>query len=288
MQIGIGLPMWLEGTTPAFLLEWARRAEAGPFSSLGTLDRVVYHNFEPLTMYAAVAATTTRIRLTTSVLLATTRNAGILAKEAATIDALSGGRLTLGLGVGGREDDFKAAPEPFHGRGRRFEEQLDLMKRVWAGKPVGDGVGPIGPRPHRPGGPEVLVGGYVEAAIARVGRWADGLITGGSANPEAARRFYGLVEKSWQDAGRPGHPRLVSCVYYALGDEVQETAVRNQLQYYSFAGPAAERIARGFINSPTAIAQLVKTFGDLGADEIIFWPAVADFNQIDRLAEATG
>src|SRR5947207_3034615 len=128
MEIGIGLPMWLKGATPAFLLDWAQRAEAGPFSSLGTLDRVAYHNFEPLTMYAAVAATTKRIRLTTSVLLATTRNAGILAKQAATVDAISGGRLTLGLGIGGREDDFKAAPEPFRGRGRRFEEQLDVMR----------------------------------------------------------------------------------------------------------------------------------------------------------------
>src|SRR5256886_10126818 len=175
MEIGIGLPMWLKGATPAFLLDWAQRAEAGPFSSLGTRDGVAYRNFEPLTMYAAVAATTKRIRLTTSVLLATTRNAGILAKQAATIDAISGGRLTLGLGIGGREDDFKAAPEPFRGRGRRFEEQLDMMRRIWAGQPVGDDVGPIGPSPARAGGPEIPIRGHTPAALGPGGRLGHGL-----------------------------------------------------------------------------------------------------------------
>src|SRR5207247_663744 len=153
MEIGIGLPMWLKGTTPAFLLDWAQHAEAGPFSSLGTLDRVAYHNFEPLTMFAAVAATTKRIRLTTSVLLATTRNAGILAKQAATIDAISGGRLTLGLGIGGREDDFKAATEPFRGRGRALREggrpgRAAAIRRLRVLRPRRRCPGKCGPKPE--------------------------------------------------------------------------------------------------------------------------------------------
>lgn len=288
MKIAIGLPMWIKGITPEQLLEWARRAEAGPFSSLGTLDRVVYHNYEPLTMFAAVAAVTTRIRMTTTVLLATTRNAGILAKQAATVDAISGGRLTLGLGVGGREDDFKAAPEPFHGRGRRFEEALGLMKRVWAGQAAGDGVGPIGPAPGRRGGPEILIGGYTEAAVRRVGQFGDGFISGGRSDPEQVGRFYRLAEQSWKDAGRSGQPRLVGCVYYALGDEVQEEAVANQRVYYSFAGAGAERMAHNFLDSAAAVKQVKQSFADLGADETFFWPAVANFNQIDRLAELVG
>jgi alkanesulfonate monooxygenase SsuD/methylene tetrahydromethanopterin reductase-like flavin-dependent oxidoreductase (luciferase family) len=286
MKTGIGLPMWIKGTKPEQLLEWARRAEAGPFSSLGTLDRVVYHNYEPLTMFAAVAAITKRIRFTTTVLLATTRNAGILAKQAATIDAISGGRLTLGLGVGGREDDFKAAPEPFHGRGRRFEEQLDEMTRAWRGEPIGDGVGPIGPAPSRPGGPELLIGGYSEAAVRRVGKWANGFISGGRSDPEHVGRFYRLAEQSWKDAGRKGEPRLVGCVYYALGDEVSDQAIDNQRTYYGFTGAGAERMAHNFLSTRQAIKEVLKSFSDLGADELFFWPAVADFNQIERLTEA--
>ena len=90
------------------------------------------------------------------------------------------------------------------------------MRRIWAGQAVGDGVGPIGPAPARAGGPEILIGGYTPAAVARVGRWGN-----------------------------------------------------------------------GFINNATAVAQTVKGFAGIGADELIFWPAVANVNQIDRLVQAT-
>jgi alkanesulfonate monooxygenase SsuD/methylene tetrahydromethanopterin reductase-like flavin-dependent oxidoreductase (luciferase family) len=145
MDIAIGLPATIPGTSGSLVLEWAKQADSGPFSSLGILDRMVYPNYEPLITLAAAAAVTSRVRLMTTVLLAPLRRAGVLAKQAATIDALSGGRLTLGLGVGGREDDFNAAPASFYDRAARFEEQLDLMKRIWSGEPVSDEAGPVGP-----------------------------------------------------------------------------------------------------------------------------------------------
>jgi alkanesulfonate monooxygenase SsuD/methylene tetrahydromethanopterin reductase-like flavin-dependent oxidoreductase (luciferase family) len=148
MEIGIGL----RGTRGSLVLDWARRADSGPFSSLGIIDRLVYSNYETLVTLATAAAVTERGRLMSTVLIAPLRGAGVLAKQAASVDALSGGRLTLGLSVGSREDDFTAAPASFHDRGRRFEEQLDFMKRVWSGEAAGDGVGPIGPPPARPGG----------------------------------------------------------------------------------------------------------------------------------------
>src|SRR5215212_9875927 len=147
MDIGIGLPATIPGTSGSLVLDWAKRADSGPLSSLGILDRMVYPNYDPLITLAAGAAVTSRVRLMTTVLLAPLRGAGVLAKQAATIDALLGGRLTLGLGVGGRKDDFHAAPASFHDRARRFEEQLELMTRVWSGQPVSDEVGPIGPPP---------------------------------------------------------------------------------------------------------------------------------------------
>src|SRR5918994_2029094 len=136
MDIGIGLPATIPWTNAPLILEWAKRADSSPFSSLGILDRLVYPNYEPLITLAAAAAVSGRVRLINTVLIAPLRRAGVLAKQAATIDALSGGRLTLGLGVGAREDDFQAAPASFHDRGRRFEEQLDLMKRVWSVQPL--------------------------------------------------------------------------------------------------------------------------------------------------------
>src|ERR671921_1699078 len=183
MDIGIGLSATIPGTRGSLILDWAKRADSGPFSSLGILDRMVYPNYEPLITLAAAAAVTSRVRLMTTVLLAPLRRAGVLAKQAATIDALSGGRLTLGLGVGGREDDFKAAPASFHDRARRFEQQLDLMKRIGSGEPVSDEVGPVGPPPAQAEGPELLIGGYSAVPIRRVGGWGGGGISRGGGRP---------------------------------------------------------------------------------------------------------
>src|SRR6266404_5515491 len=124
MQIGIGLPATIPGVQGKHILDWAKKVDTGPFSSLSILDRLVYPNYEPLITLAAVAGVTQRVRLVTTVLLAPLRRPAILAKQAASLDALCGGRLTLGLGVGGREDDYRAVAVPFNRRGKYFDEQL--------------------------------------------------------------------------------------------------------------------------------------------------------------------
>src|SRR3954468_14132061 len=125
MDVGIGLPATIAGVERQQLLEWARRAEARGFSSLGTIDRLVYGNYEPLIALAAAAAVTERIRLATTILIGPYRaNGALVAKQAASVDRLSGGRLVLGVAVGGREDDYQVSGVDFHTRGRRFEEML--------------------------------------------------------------------------------------------------------------------------------------------------------------------
>jgi alkanesulfonate monooxygenase SsuD/methylene tetrahydromethanopterin reductase-like flavin-dependent oxidoreductase (luciferase family) len=286
MDIGIGLPATIPWTSGPLILEWAKRADSSPFSSLGILDRLVYPNYEPLITLAAAAAVTERVRLMTTLLIAPLRGAGVLAKQAATIDTLSGGRLTLGLGVGAREDDFNAAPASFHDRARRFEEQLELMRGVWSGNPVSEEVGPIGPPPARPGGPELLIGGYSPPAIRRVGRWGDGFISGGVPNPQQVRQMFDLAEESWRVEGREGRPRLVACLYYALGPNADRGAdyIRD---YYSYFGPGADDMARSIPSSPETIEELIRGFSDIGADEVVCWPTVAELDQVDRLAEIT-
>ena len=145
MQIGIGLPENIPGVQGKHLIEWAKKADSGPFSSMGLIDRLVYDNYDPLIAFAAAAGATQRIRLTTSILLAPLYNAVLLAKQVASLDALSGGRLTLGVGVGAREDDFIAASVPFHTRGKAFDEQLATMKRIWSGQRFSDEVGQLAP-----------------------------------------------------------------------------------------------------------------------------------------------
>src|SRR5580700_3238739 len=158
VDIGIGLPNAVPGTYGRILIDWARNAEEAGFSTLGTIGRLVYQGYEELVALSAAAAVTSSIRLTTSVLLAPLySNTALLAKQAASIDRLSGGRLVLGLGTGGRDEDFTASGLPTGGRGLRLAEQIEEMKRIWSGEERGL-AGPIGPTPVRKGGPELVVG----------------------------------------------------------------------------------------------------------------------------------
>jgi alkanesulfonate monooxygenase SsuD/methylene tetrahydromethanopterin reductase-like flavin-dependent oxidoreductase (luciferase family) len=287
MQIGIGLPGTIPGVRGEFILDWAKLAEVGPFSSLGVLDRLVYPNYESLITLAAVAGVTQRMRLMTTILIAPLRNTAILAKQAASIDALSNGRLTLGLGVGGREDDFLAAQVLFHERGKRFDEQLATMTRIWSGQPLSDKVGAIGPSPVQQGGPELLIGGNSPRAIKRIGRWGNGFISGGG-GPDAARKGYSAAEQAWKEAGRPGKPRFVGATYYGLGPDAAEKAAQYIRHYYSFIGPIADRLASSVPSTPDAVKGAMRAFSDAGVDELILWPTIPDLNQVELLAELVG
>src|SRR5215207_6809556 len=166
MDVGIGLPATIPGVQSGQLLEWARRAEARGFSSLGTIDRIVYPNLDPLVALAAAAAVTERIRLATTILIAPYRaNGALVAKQAASVDVIANGRLVFGVAVGGREDDYAASGVDFHARGQNFDAMLDEWGRIWAGEDFGTagGIGPVPPG----GGPPVLIGGSLDVAFER-------------------------------------------------------------------------------------------------------------------------
>ena len=284
MKIGIGLPASIPGVRSELILDWARMADTGPFSSLGIIDRLVYPNYEPLITLAAAAAVTRRVRLMTTVLLAPLRSPGVLAKQAATLDNLSNGRLTLGLGVGTREDDYHIAPALFQTRGRRFEEQLTLMRRIWSGEAPDPDVGPVGPPTVQQGGPEVLIGGYSPAAVRRVGRWGDGYIAGGSA-PEAARQLYLVAEDAWRAEGRAGKPRFVGPFYFGLGPDAAAKAGAYLRDYYAFLGPQVEGMVQAIPTTPEAVQRSFQASLAAGMDEVIAWPCIPELDQVDRLAE---
>src|SRR5436190_1734323 len=241
VRIGIGLPATVAGASGGGILDWARRAEELGFGSVGIIDRLIYPNFEPLVTLAAVAGATSRVRLVTSILIAPLRpNALTLAKEAASLDALSNGRLTLGVGLGSRDDDYELSGLPTGGRGRTLDHQLERMRRVWSG----DAEWPeakIGPPPHRAGGPEVLVAGHVEASLRRVARFGDGWIYGRS-SPQECGELAGAVDAAWAAAGRSGAPRKVSQGYFSLGPNARATADAYLLDYYAWLGDVATYI----------------------------------------------
>jgi alkanesulfonate monooxygenase SsuD/methylene tetrahydromethanopterin reductase-like flavin-dependent oxidoreductase (luciferase family) len=284
MKIGIGLPTAIPGVQSEQLLEWARRAEQAGFSTLGTLDRLVYPNYEPLVALGAVAAVTERIGLLTAVLLVPYRqNAALLAKQAATVHEISNGRLTLGVGLGARDDDFEASGVPTNTRGRRFDEMLDQVTRLWAGEEVGfaGGVGPDVSQ-NRPG---LIVGGSVDAAFRRAAQYGDGWMAGG-APPEA---FPAMVEKllaAWREYGREGEPRRAAIQYFALGDDPEGDTRASIGHYYAFAGDYAEQLVAATAKGEDEVRERVRQFEEAGADELVLFPASADPKQVDLLAGA--
>jgi alkanesulfonate monooxygenase SsuD/methylene tetrahydromethanopterin reductase-like flavin-dependent oxidoreductase (luciferase family) len=277
LQVGVGLPNAVPGSAPETLVEWARRADAGPFSSVGVVDRVCYEGFDALTSLATAAAVTTRVKLTTMVLIAPLRPAAVLAKEAATIHAISGGRLVLGVGLGARRDDYDQAGASFRGRGARLSRQLETLRASWEGADAG-------PALTDPPGPALLVGGASDASFSRAAALGDGYVHGGGP-PRAFARAAEKVRAAWFDAGRPGEPRLWGQGYFALGDAVEEGRAYMR-DYYAFTGSFAERIAEGMLSTPQAVVAFVKGYADAGCDEVVLFPAVSDPRQIDLLADA--
>jgi alkanesulfonate monooxygenase SsuD/methylene tetrahydromethanopterin reductase-like flavin-dependent oxidoreductase (luciferase family) len=281
VEIGIGLPNTLRVDGPA-LVGWARRAEERGFACLSTLDRVVYPSYDSLVALAAAAGATSRIGLFTDVLLAPLYPPVGLAKATTSLQAVSGGRLTLGVGVGQRQDDYAAMARPYGKRGRLMDETLDLLRRGSAGEPVAGGEHPVGPA--APGGRvPVLVGGNSDAALRRTVEYGDGWTSGGG-GPAMAGPMVEKVRQAWQQAGREGEPRLAALIYFGLGDdEASRAALRH---YYGFLGDWVERVAESAVRTPEQAKDAVRAFADVGITELVFDPTVAAPDEVDRLADA--
>lgn len=280
MDVGIGLPNAVPGATGEQLTEFARRSDARGFSSLGTIDRIVYPNYEPLTALAAAAAVTERIGLLTSVLLGPLRTNPVeLAKQALSVNALSGGRFTLGIGLGARDDDYMISGVDLSGRGARLDAMLERITQVWEGNEVG---------PSTAGPPRLVVGGHADASFARAARFGEGWIAGG-APPDQYAGFVEKLSTAWSEAGRDGAPRTMGLAYYSLGDEAEANANAYLMDYYGFLGEeTAGYIAGSAAKDAETVKQYLAAFEDAGCGELILFPCSSDPGQVDLLAEAVG
>lgn len=296
MKIGIGTPGTSHTLSSDFVKEYARRADAAGFSTITHLDRVVYSNHDTLIALTTMAAVTERIRLQTSVLLTPLRSAALVAKQAATLDAISGGRLTLGMAVGSRREDYAVAGADPSDRGKRFDEQLALMHRIWAGEEPMDGVLPMGPTPVQPGGPQVLIGGRVPVALRRVAKWGAGYVTGAVFSADTARAIYKQVVVNWHEAGREGVPRFVGTVACAIGEEQAQRTAESIDHYYHYRGPvqrggpapanvAASDSRNNIPSNIPAIREVLKACEAIGMDEVVVRPGVEEIDQVDKLSE---
>ncbi|MCI2423223.1 LLM class flavin-dependent oxidoreductase [Saccharopolyspora sp. K220] len=286
MRIGIGLPNTVPGTTGDLLLEWARRAEARGFAFVSTIGRVGYPSYDSLTALAAVAGATSRIGLVTNAVLGPTYPDAVLAKISATVDQVSGGRLTLGLGVGARESDYLPSERPFTARGRAFDRQLDFLQRAWRGEPVAEGDFAGEHRPVAPPGREIpiLIGGHSAQAIRRTVRWGAGW-TGAGGGPRRAEPTVREIQAAWREAGREGEPRLLGLAYFSADDRSSAESDSYLRSYYAYAGDHANTIAEGAVRTPDRIRGIIGEFADIGMTELVFTPTVARLDEVDRLAD---
>ncbi len=278
MQVGVGLPGTIPGVQGQLIIEWACRADDGPFSSLAVLDRLVYDSYDPLIALATVAGITQHVKLATTIIIGPLHNNSLLAKAAASLDSLSGGRLVLGLAVGARKEDYDASGVDYQDRGKRLSEQLSALRSIWE-------ESYISPQTTRQGGPCLLVGGLSDQSYMRMVRYTDGYVHGGGP-PRAFSRAADKAYAAWSDSGRPGKPQLWAQGYFALGDDnVIKEGYRSLRDYYAFTGPFAERIASGLLTNPQSIAQFIRGYHNAGCDELVLFPTVPDIAQLDRLAE---
>jgi len=285
MKIGIGLPNAIKGLPGRRLVEWAQRAEERGFAGLTTVDRVAYPTYDSLATLAAAAGATERIGLVTNILLAPVYPPPLLAKATASIDQISGGRLTLGLAPGGRADDFAVAGRDFHTRGRDFDAELEVLHRAWAGEVIEGSSGEaVSPPPAQGDRVPILFGGFGEKAFARMARWGAGYSIGGL--PSAAVMGpVGQAGAVWKDAGRTGEPRVAALAYYALGDGEAGDPVASVRDYYRFLGDYADQIVQGVLQTPEAIRSEVAGFEAAGVTELYLVPTTGSLDQVDRLAD---
>jgi len=290
MKIGMNLPVMVPGLDREHVQAWAQRIDAGPFSCIASGERINFPNPEVMVLLASVAAWTERVRILFDVSVVPLHSPVLLAKQVATLDVLSQGRVVLGVGVGGREEDYAALGAEFGpSRFRRLEEGVATMRRIWCGEQgVEAALRPVEPLPVQAGGPEILAGSLFPKSIRRAARYADGL-KGFSFGPSAGEigRAFDLARAAWREEGRP-EPRLGTGFWFALGADARARMDAYVARYLNFLGPDAPKAIAPTVRAvdPASLRDAVREVEDLGCDELVLVPTTLDPDELDRVAEA--
>jgi alkanesulfonate monooxygenase SsuD/methylene tetrahydromethanopterin reductase-like flavin-dependent oxidoreductase (luciferase family) len=269
MRLGIGLPAAVPGTDMTEIGRWAAAGEEAGFAAVGVIDRLVFDNLDPLTALAAAAACTSRIQLTSSVVNVCWRNNPVLiAKQLASVERLSGGRLSAGLGMGGWPADYEASAVPLKGRGARFEAALRAMQSEWEA---------AGARPR------VLLGGTVLASYARTA-WP---MSHGWVAPlfgfALLQDGIAAVARHWAQAGRSEQPRIMTGRYFSLGANASGVADEYIEHYY---GRDYFDFARAdTLTDADQIRAELERLQAAGVTDLVLFPCSGDLEQVELLKD---
>jgi alkanesulfonate monooxygenase SsuD/methylene tetrahydromethanopterin reductase-like flavin-dependent oxidoreductase (luciferase family) len=284
------MPVMEPDLDAATLEAWARVIDEGPFSSLCWGERIAFDNPDSLTLLGALSAWTERVRLVTTVVVPQLHDPVMLAKALATGDMLSGGRLTVGIGIGGREEDYRAvSADPASQTMRGMAERVAVMKRIWAGEKLTESVVPVGPSPVQPGGPPLLVGSIGAKTIRSAAVWAEGL-AGITLDLDVDKQgeLFDVARTAWAEAGKPA-PHLATSFWFAIGDSDDARGqVHRHLRRYMNWVPAevvdAMAPNTGWAGDHRELLDLLHRFEAVGTDEIHLIPTSADLDQLHRVA----
>lgn len=285
------MPVMEPDLDAALLRQWAQTIDEGPFSSLCWGERIAFDNPDSLTLLGAISAWTQRVRLVTTVIVPQLHDPVMLAKGLATGDMLSGGRLTVGIGVGGRHEDYNAVgADPKTQTIRGMAERVAVMKRVWAGEKTTDSVRPVGPSPVQQGGPPLHVGTIGPKTVRSAAAWAEGM-AGTTLDLDVAKQneLFDVARAAWSEAGKP-EPHLATSFWFAFGpaDEARGQVHRHLRRYMNWI-PAeyvdAMAPMTGWAGSEDELVAVLKRFADIGTHEVQLIPTSSDIEQVRRAAD---
>jgi len=285
------MPVMEPDLTATILRDWAQAIDEGPFSSLCWGERIAFGNPDALTLLGALAAWTHRVPLITTVVVPQLHDPVLLAKALATGDMLCDGRLTVGVGVGGRHEDYLAVgADPATQTMREMAERVETMKRVWAGEKLTDSVLPVGPRLVQDGGPRLLVGTIGPKTLRSAASWADGL-AGITLDLDVAKQneLFEVGRTAWAQAGKPA-PHLATSFWFAFGEpEAARAQIHRHLRHYMNWIPVdfvdAMAPGTGWAGTADQLAEVLGAFAAVGTDEIHLIPTSSDLGQLRQAAE---
>lgn len=288
------LPVMEPDLDATILKRWAQLVDEGPFSSLCWGERIAFNNPDSLTLLGALSAWTDRVPLVTTVVVPQLHDPVLLAKALATADMLSGGRLIVGIGSGGREEDYRAVgADPKTQTIRDMADRVAVMKRVWAGEKITESVLPVGPAPVQPGGPRLLIGATGPKSTRMAAEWADGL-AGISLDLDTGKQneLFDIARTAWAAAGKP-RPHLATSFWFALGEaDAARAQVHRHLRHYMNWIPPefvdAMAPTTGWSGSDEELVATLRRFAAIGTSEVHLIPTSSDLDQVRRVADLVG
>lgn len=272
-------------------LAWCTGIDAGPFASLAVPERVTYTSHSWIAQLAAAAAVTERIELWTTIVVLPAHDAVDVAKQLASVDQLSNGRLTVGVGVGGREHDYRAIGGSFTNRWERLDDQVATMRRIWGGVPPFAGADLVGPPPIQPDGPRIISGAMGPKSLARAARWADGVTDGSTVfgvDANTVTNVRNRVLNAWSNAGRTKVPHVSASIWYGLGPDAESRLQKYCESYMANLDPelGAALAATMTCHNPQALKSSIAILEESGFDEVFLVPTTADPTELDRTIDA--